>query len=155
MCLQLFVAASEPIDPPYDPAVGGLGGIVRLPEAKAGELRAFTKPYVYAIWFTNSCGRGCARPGSPLRRALVALLEWALGSVPEVELYTCQQGHEGAAPNVRDWCMPTELLHLRVFEGASCSWSTRTPDHVLRLTKPDCCMAWGEKLPPPPGRRAR
>lgn len=117
MCLQRYVAATEPIDPPYDPAVGGLGGIVRLPEAKAGEFRAFTKPYVYGIWMLNGCACGCARPGSPHRRALVALLEWALRSVPEVQLYTCQQDDEGSEPNLWDWCMPTELLYLREFNG--------------------------------------
>jgi len=59
MCRQFFVAADEPIDTPYDPAVGELGWIVRLPEAKAGTFRAFTKPLVYAI---------IARDGEPVAR---------------------------------------------------------------------------------------
>jgi hypothetical protein len=117
MCLHLYLAADEPINSPYDPAVGGLGWIRQLAEGEAGEFRAFMKPHLYSICFANSCGCECAHPGSQLRRALVKLLQWVLRSAPEVELYTCQQGHEGSEPNVRDWCMPTELLYLRVFKG--------------------------------------
>jgi hypothetical protein len=117
MCLQFLVAADQPINPPDDPAVGPLGGIGLLPAGSAGPFRAFTKPYVHALWFIRGCGCGCARTGSRLRPALVALLEWALRVVPEVELFACQAGREGVEPTRRDWCMPTELLDLWEFEG--------------------------------------
>jgi hypothetical protein len=111
MCRQFFVAADEPIDTAYDPVVGEVGSIVRLPTA----IRAFAKPIVYAISFQHACGCWCERPDSPLRPALVAVLEWVLQSVSEVELFTCQPGQEGSEPDRRDWCTPTELLYLREF----------------------------------------
>ena len=118
MCLGIYLATDEPINSPYDPAVGRLGGwIQQQPAGEAGEFRAFTKPHLYIILFEHGCGCLCERPDGPLRPALVKLLQWALRSAPEVELYTCQQGHERSEPKARDWCMPTELLYLRVFEG--------------------------------------
>jgi hypothetical protein len=117
MCLGIYLATDEPINSPYDPAVGGLGWLRQLPAKQVAEFPAITKPYLYLILFEHGCGCLCERPDGPLRPALVKLLQWALRSVPVVELYTCQQGHERLEPKARDWCMPTELLHLQVFEG--------------------------------------
>lgn len=117
MCLQFYLAADAPIDPPYDPSVAGLGRIGQVPTAEVKSFRAFTKPYVYWIAHALRCWCRCAHPGTAERRALVALLQWVLRSVPEVELYSCQAGRERLEPNLWDWCMPTELLYLREFQG--------------------------------------
>src|SRR6516162_10297529 len=104
MCLGLYLATDEPINSPYDPAVGGLGSIRQLAPGEAEEFRAFKKAHLYSICFAHRCGCWCERPSSPLRPALVKLLQWVLRSVLEVELYTSQAGQEGSEPNVRDWC---------------------------------------------------
>jgi hypothetical protein len=121
--MVVYLAADEPIDPPYDPAIGGRGLIRPLPAEEAKRFRAFTKRYVHSLSYEAVPGRGigCAcglgRPGTGDRRALVLLLEWALRYVPEFEFFYCCGGNEGQEPRLRDWCTPTELLHLWEFEG--------------------------------------
>lgn len=88
-----------------------------LPPAEAGAFRAFSKPHVHEVTMQGACRCEFRHPEGSPRRELVWLLEWALRSVPEVELYVCGPGIEGAEPTARDWSTATELLHWRVFEG--------------------------------------
>jgi hypothetical protein len=116
MCLTIRVATDEPLTPPYAPEVGGLG-VRLLSLAEAGAFRAFSMPHVHEVTMQGACGCEFRHPEESPRRGLVWLLEWALRSVPEVELYVCWPGHEGAEPTARDWSTATELLHWRVFDG--------------------------------------
>jgi hypothetical protein len=112
MCLVIHIAADRPLSPPFDPEAGGLE-VRQLPAEQAGAFRAFTGRHIYAVGFAGACGCEFRAPDGPPRRALVRLLEWALGSVPAVELFVCWEGGEESEPVRRDWATAAELLSWR------------------------------------------
>lgn len=114
MCLSIYVAADCPLDPPYAAEVGGLWVRV-LPVAQAAAIRAFSKPYVSVVSFSDRCGCYVHYPEGRPRRELVWLLEWALRTVPEVEVLICNRDDE--EPALRDWTSATELLAWRELDG--------------------------------------
>jgi hypothetical protein len=116
--MTVYVAADCALDPPYDPTVGGLR-VQALSAAEAPAIRAFSKPHVYAVGFEQRCGCFVHYPDLRPRRELVWLLEWALGTVPEVELFVCNADHEGLEPTLRDWTSATELLAWRELDGGT------------------------------------
>lgn len=116
MCLVIHVASDQPLFPPYEREAAGL--MVRLlPAADATLCRAFSKRYVHAIRFDDACGCEFSQPDGRPRRGLVWLLEWALRSVPAVELFICGEGLEGSEPTRRDWASAAELRVWQVFSG--------------------------------------
>jgi hypothetical protein len=117
--MTVYIAADCPLDPPYDPAVGGL--IVRaLPAAHAAAFRAFSKPYVSSVGFSQRCGCCYVRlPDLGPRRELVWLLEWALRMAAEVEVFVCDPDREGEEPARRDWTSASELLAWRELDGGT------------------------------------
>jgi hypothetical protein len=118
VCLTIYVAADCPLDPPYAPEVGGLWVRV-LPAAQAAAIRAFSKPHVSVVSFSQRCGCYVHYPDGRPRRKLVWLLEWALRAVPEVELLICNPDREGEEPALRDWSSATELLAWRELDGGT------------------------------------
>jgi hypothetical protein len=84
-----------------------------LPAAEAMVFRAFSKPHIYAVGFSERCGCFVQPPNGGPRRDLVWLLEWAMKIVPEVELFVCDADREGEEPASRDWSSATELLAWR------------------------------------------
>jgi hypothetical protein len=117
--MAILVASGQPISPPFDPGAAGLV-VSPLPRDPKSPLPAFTLRHVYSVGLQGTCG--CefrraeeARP----RRALVWLLEWALRSAPEVELFAFNDGGEdwfSVQPWRRDWATAAELLSWRDFE---------------------------------------
>jgi hypothetical protein len=116
VCLSVYIAADCPLDPPYLPEAGGIWVRV-LPAAQAAAIRAFSKPHVSVVSFSRWCGCYVRYPERGPRRELVRLLEWALGVVPEVEVFICNR--EGEEPACRDWTSATELLAWRHLEGGT------------------------------------
>jgi hypothetical protein len=110
--MTVYIAADRPLLPPYGPQVGGLRVWV-LPAAEAAAIRAFSKPHVIALGFSQRCGCYVASPGGSPHRELVWLLEWALRAAPEVELFVCDADREGEEPKSRDWTSAAELLAWR------------------------------------------
>jgi hypothetical protein len=118
VCMTVYLAADRPLLPPYAPEVGGLRVCV-LPAVEAAAIRAFSKPHVSAVGFSQRCGCYVETPRGGLRRELVWLLEWALRVVPEVKLFVCDADREGEAPISRDWASAAELLPWREFPGGT------------------------------------
>ena len=108
-------STDRPVEtPPWDPAATPL--VVReLAGERAGALRAFSKPRVYSVGVSGDCGCRFQCPDGGARRALVRLLECALASDPEVELFACWEGEEDREPDRHDWVAAAELLAWRRF----------------------------------------
>jgi hypothetical protein len=116
--MTVYIAADCPLLPPYAPEVGGL--MLRpLPEPQVAAIRAFSKPHVSVVGFSNRCGCFVRNPDDRPRRELVWLLEWALRTVSEVELFACEADREGEEPARRDWTSATELLAWRELVGGT------------------------------------
>jgi hypothetical protein len=116
--MTVYLAADRPLDPPYTPELGGLS-IHHLTTAEAAAFRAFSKPHRLAVGFSNRCGCYVRHFNERPRRVLVWLLEWALGVVPEVEVFVCDADREGEVPASRDWSSATELLAWHELEAGT------------------------------------
>jgi hypothetical protein len=116
--MTVYVAAESPLHPPYAPEVGGLR-VLALPAAEAAAIQAFSQPHIHVVGFHLLCGCYVRHPDLRPRRELVWLLEWALQTVSEVEMFVCDAGLEVLEPKCRDWTSATELLAWRELEGGT------------------------------------
>lgn len=113
MCWVLYLAADRPLAlHPFDPAVPGFN-VAELAPREEVVRGQFGKPFVYRLGAHTWCGcgfdRGQVGPDQPREmeateaslRHLRAYLGEALELAGPVELFSCWEGDQGAAPDHR------------------------------------------------------
>lgn len=119
MCLTVYVASSRPLRYFLDEERYSFLHARELLPSKDAPRQPFSKPYVYHVTSSRSCGccfqcsEGADDENWTHRKALVAYLERALSIVPEVELFVCWEGDEESEPVSRDWVSTQDLLLWR------------------------------------------
>jgi hypothetical protein len=113
MCWILYLASDLPLPlRPFDPQAPGFN-VAELTPREEPVRGQFTKPFVYRVGAHTLCGcgfdRGQAHPDHPEEldateaslRSLHAYLSNALETRPNLELFACWEGDQGAMPDHR------------------------------------------------------